>query len=197
MGLLKLVVPFLLFVFLLQSGPAHCQSTRLITLTVKDVSFKKAFDEIRKQANVGFLSSVDWGHLSHRVSFSVKGVTLAEALDSCFKDQPFTYKVVNQGVAILPLDHQEKVVHGLVVNDKNEPLAGVTIVIRGEGGAGAISGEDGRFTIRTYAADPLLVFSSVNYEKLELRSKAGNDGCGGIAYGLPGCSPEKRDRLFR
>jgi TonB-linked SusC/RagA family outer membrane protein len=175
MGLLRLVVPSLLFVFLLQSGPVHCQPTRLITLTVRDVPFKKAFDEIRKQARVGFLSSVDWEHLSRRVSFSVERVPLAEALDNCFKDQPFTYKVVNEGVAILPFDHQEKVVHGLVVNDKNEPLAGVTIVIRGEGGATAISGEDGTFTIRTYAADPLLVISSVNYELLELRTKPGND----------------------
>ena len=61
-----------------------------------------------------------------------------------------------------------------MVNDKNEPLAGVTIVIRGEG-ATTISGEDGKFTIRTYADDPLLVLSSVNYEMLELRPKAGND----------------------
>ena len=66
MGLLKLVVPFLLVVCLLRSGPVYGQPTRLITLTVNNVSFKKAFDEIRKQAHVGFLSLVDWEHLSHR-----------------------------------------------------------------------------------------------------------------------------------
>jgi TonB-linked SusC/RagA family outer membrane protein len=175
MGLLKLVVPFLLLVCLFRSGPVYGQPTRLITLTVKDVPFKKAFDEIRTQAHVGFLSSVDWEHLSRRVSFSVRGATLTEALDSCFKDQPFTYKVVNEGVAILPFDHKEKIVHGQVVNDKNEPLAGVTIVIRGEGGVSAISGEDGKFALRTYAADPHLVFSSVNYETQIVRSKAGDD----------------------
>lgn len=175
MGLLKLVVPSIFLLCLLQSGPVYCQSTRLITLTVKDVPFKKAFDEIRKQAHVGFLSSVEWEHTSRRVSFSVKGVTLAEALDSCFKDQPFTYKIVNEGVAILPLNHQEKVVHGRVVNDKNEPLAGVTIVIRGEGGATAMSGEDGAFTVRTYAADPHLIISSVNYEMQIVRPEEGQE----------------------
>jgi len=179
MGLLKLVVPSLLLVCLLQTSPAYSQSTRLITLTVKDVAFKKAFEEIRKQAHVGFLSSVDWERVSRRVSFSVKGATLADALDSCFKDQPFTYKIVNEGVAILPFDHKEKVIHGQVVNGKDEPLEGVTIVIRGEGGgegsATAVSGEDGKFTIRTNAADPRLVFSSVNYETQIVRSKAGDD----------------------
>ena len=175
MGLLKLVVPSLLLVCLLQTSPAYSQSTRHITLTVKDVPFKKAFEEIRKQADVGFLSSMDWERVSRRVSFSVKGATLAEALDSCFKDQPFTYKVVNEGVAILPFDHKEKVIHGRVVNSKDEPIEGVTIVIRGESGASAISGEDGKFTIRTYAADPHLVFSSVNYETQVMQSKAGDD----------------------
>jgi TonB-linked SusC/RagA family outer membrane protein len=175
MGLLKLVVPSLLIVCLLQSRPVHSQSTLLITLTVKDVPFKKAFDEIRKQANVGFLSSVDWEHTSHRVSFSVKGITLTEALDICFNNQPFTYKIVNEGVAILPLDKKEKVVHGQVVNDKNEPLAGVTILIRGENGATAVSGEDGTFTVKTYAAEPHLVISSVNYETQIVQPEEGKE----------------------
>jgi len=175
MVLLKLVVPSFLLVCLFQSRPVYGQSTRLITLTVKNVPFKEAFEEIRKQADVGFLSLVDWEHTGHRVSFSVKGVTLAEALDICFNNQPFTYKIVNEGVAVLPLDKKEKIVQGRVVNGKNEPLAGVTIVIRGENGATAVSGEDGAFTVKTYAAEPHLVISSVNYETQIVQPEEGKE----------------------
>jgi TonB-linked SusC/RagA family outer membrane protein len=171
---LKSTVSFLLMAYLLQSGPAHCQQSVLISLTEKDVPLKKALDDIHDKTGIPYFAAIDFTQ-SHHVSFSVSAATLAQVLDSCFRDQPFGYKMANGGISIQPLDTNGKIIHGRVVNSKNEPLAGITVLVKGDVKAITATTDKGDFLLRTKIANPQLVFSSVNYETRTLWTPDGRE----------------------
>lgn len=169
MGLLKPAVLFLLLLCLLQSRLVFCQQPILITLTEKDVTLQKALEDIHNLSGYTYYGKDDWTHLSHRVSFSVRQATVEQVLDSCFRDQPFTYRLVNGGIAILPREQNSTILHGRVVNEKNEPLEGATIIVKGDGAVATSSKDNGEFTVHIRHANTRLIISSVNYETQELQ----------------------------
>lgn len=175
MGVLKLAVLLLLVACLSQSLPAYCQPSPLITLKESNVPLKKALEDIRQQTGYTYSGEASWAEYSHRVSFSVRKAPLRRVLDSCFKDQPFTYEIIGTAIAIQPRPPKEQVVHGWVYNEKKEPLEGVTVLVRGELSAAAITKVNGEFSIRIRFADDQLLISSVNYEPQELRPEEGKD----------------------
>jgi TonB-linked SusC/RagA family outer membrane protein len=169
MGLLKLVASFLFIAYLLQSGPAHCQQPSLITLTEKDVPLKKALDDIHEKTGVPYFGAVDFIHQGRNVSFSVVNATLAQVLDSCFRDQPFSYRLVSGGISIQAPEQKGRIIHGVVFNDKDEPLGGVSVLVKGDAKAATATTNKGEFLIHIHSADPTLIFSSVSYETQILR----------------------------
>lgn len=65
---------------------------------------------------------------------------------------------------------QGTVVGGVVTDEKNEPLPGVTIIVKG-GKTGTTTGIDGKYDIRLAAGDETLVFSFVGYTTQEIQPK--------------------------
>jgi len=175
MGVLRLAVPLLLVACLLQSLPANCQPSPLITLTERNVPLQKALEDIRLLTGYTYAGEATWVQYSHRVSFSVRKAPLRQVLDSCFKDQPFTYEIVGNSISIQARPPKELVVHGWIYNEKREPLEGVTILVRGELSAAAVTKVNGEFSIRTRFADDKLLISSVNYEPQELQPDDSKD----------------------
>ena len=175
MGLLKPAVPFLLLMGLLQSRPLLCQSPIRITLTETGAPFSKFLEDLHEKFGISYSVISDVAEQGHRVSFSVKDASLKQVLDICFKGQPFTYKMVDGGISIRPFATKSMTVHGQVFDGKNEPLARVTVRVRGDAAAAVATDDNGEFTVSTHEQDPLLIFSSVNYELQELRPKEGKD----------------------
>lgn len=175
MGALKLAVSLLLFACLFKSLPAYCQPNLRITLDERNVPLKKALEDIRQKTGYTYFGESNWTEQSHRVSFSVRKAGLRQVLDSCFKDQPFSYEIIGTAISIQPRPQQDLTVHGTVFNEKKEPLEGVTILVRGEISAAAISDVNGAFTIHTHYADDRLLISSVNYESQELKPEEGKN----------------------
>jgi len=175
MSVLKLAGPILLIACLLQKLPAYSQPSRLITLTEVNVTLEKALQDIHQKTGYTYFGESDWTQSGHLVSFSVRKGTLRQVLDSCFRGQPFSYEIIDSAIAIHPRPQKEMLVHGWVYTEKREPMAGVTVLVRGESGAAAITKENGEFIIRTHYADDRLLFSSVNYEPQELKAEEGRD----------------------
>jgi len=63
---------------------------------------------------------------------------------------------------------QSRTIKGRVVNAANEPMAGVTIVVKARPSTTSVSDENGRFTINANTND-VLVFSSVGFQPKEER----------------------------
>src|SRR5260221_8341393 len=175
MGVLKLAVLLLLVACLSQSLPAYCQPSPLITLKERNASLQKALEDIHQQTGYTYVGEAAWAQYSHRVSFSVTRAPLRQVLDSCFKDQPFTYEIIGTAISIQPRPPKEQVVHGWVYNEKKEPLEGVTVLVRGEMSAAAITRVNGEFSMRMRYADDRLLISSVNYESQQLQPEEGKD----------------------
>src|SRR5688572_9869197 len=59
------------------------------------------------------------------------------------------------------------IIKGAVLDDKNEPLVGVSISVKGTD-TSVISDKNGHYQIRVMRAKAVLVFSYVNHEKREV-----------------------------
>ncbi len=177
MGLFKPAIPFLL-ICLMQSRFVLCQTTIRITLTEVNAPFSKVMDDLQEKAGVTYLGLTSLTQLGHPVSFSVKDATLKEVLDLCFSGQPFTYKLVEGAITIIPLEAAGKgiVIRGRVYDANNEPLPRVTVQVRGDLKAAVATEDNGEFRINTHRGkEPLLIISSVNYETQEVRAKEGKE----------------------
>ena len=175
MGVLKPAVSFLLVSFVL-SRTVYCQTPPRITLTEVNAPFSKVMDDLQLKAGVTYLGMTSLAQLGHPVNLSVKDATLKEVLDICFKGQPFTYKLVEGAITILPLETSGgTAVRGRVVDVNNDPLAGVTVQVSGDANAAVASDDDGEFRMKTRVAEPMLIFSSVNYETQEVRARGGKE----------------------
>lgn len=133
-------------------------------------------DDLQSKAGVTYLGMTSLTQMAHPVSFSVTDVPLKEVLDLCFKGQPFTYKLVEGSIAILPAETEgSMVIHGRVVNAGNQPVSRVTVQVRGDAAASVATDDYGQFRVIARQPDPSLIFSSVNYETQEIHVKRGRE----------------------
>src|SRR5690606_19778327 len=96
---MKLTI-FLIIVFSLRvSAGAYAQR---VSLSLKDATLEKAFEEIRKQSPYDFVYHDKFIRLAHPITLDVKDIDIDEALQKLFAGQPFRYEVVNHIVTIQP-----------------------------------------------------------------------------------------------
>ncbi len=176
MAILKPALPILLLC-LLQSRCAVCQPSKRITLSETNAPFFKVMEDLQAQAGVTYLGMTNLVRLGHPVSLTVKNATLKHVLDLCFKGQPFTYKLVEGAVTIMPLGAGDNgaVIRGRVWNQHSEPLPRVTVQVRGDVASTVATNDSGDFRIETHESEPVLIVSSVNYETQEIRPKDHKD----------------------
>jgi TonB-linked SusC/RagA family outer membrane protein len=156
-----------------------------ITLSVKNAPLERVFKSIRKQTGYAFFFDYSLISRAAPVSFSVKNAPLEEVLADCFKNQPFSYEVVNKNIflKIIPSSNAPSgetaqppppiVIHGKVVGDKGEPVAGATISIKGSDKGATTTGDDGSFTLTVPSRSSVLVISSVGFRRKEIVAGTG------------------------
>jgi len=117
-----------------------------ITLSEHHSSLEKVFREIKKQTGYLFVYRDEWLRETGKVDIDIKDASLEEVLDLCFNSQPFTYVLIDKMVVLKqkPPAPEEGTrpwelmmppllvdVHGRVTDDKGNPLAGATVLVRG------------------------------------------------------------------
>lgn len=163
------------------AASAHGYSQR-VTLSERNSTLEQVFKKIKIQTGYRFLYRSDWMVNAKPVDIVINDGPLQEALDLCFKDQPFTYAIVDQVVIVKqkgtetyyyninsdappPID-----VKGRIVNEDGDPVAGATVQIKGTQ-RGAITDADGNFILRGVDETVVLVISGANIENFEWRIK--------------------------
>jgi TonB-linked SusC/RagA family outer membrane protein len=123
-----------------------------------------------------------------KVTVHVANATLKEALEACFRDQKLTYNVVGKSVVISAankgnVDYSVQQsennpplidVHGRVVNEKGEPVANVTVAVKGKSQS-TTTDANGEFSLATVDRDAVLVFTHVSMETFELKVSGKTD----------------------
>ncbi len=171
---MKLVVLLLTVTCLQVSATSYGQQ---VTLKKKNASLEKVFEALYQQTGYQFVYTYDLLKNAKKVSVDAENEPLDEVLKNCFKDQPFTYKMMGNAVVVKKKpekynpDNEKQVlvpikVTGKVTDSLGNPLVGVTVKAK-EGGTGAVTDANGAFSI-TVPDDAVLVVSYVGYQTQEV-----------------------------
>ncbi|HLZ85602.1 MAG TPA: SusC/RagA family TonB-linked outer membrane protein, partial [Puia sp.] len=179
---MRITAIFILGVSLHVSANSFSQS---ITISAKKITIEKAFRLIEQQTDFSFLWNESVLDKSRVISIDVKDAPLSTVLDICLQGMPLSYRIMNKVVliqltrviriedSIRSALHPLADVHGRVLNENGEPLAGATVVIRGTT-ITALTDEQGNFHINTGdQVNPVLQISFVGYltEQYPLRGR--------------------------
>src|SRR6186713_1599627 len=137
---MKLTVVLLVAFSIQASAKLHAQEK--VSISVKNATLESVLKDIRRQTGYSFAFQDQWKEISKRIDISVNNVSIEDALAICFKDQPFTYAIVNKTIIVkekvvnpkVQMDTTSRspvILHGRVVDENNQPVAGVTVSIKG------------------------------------------------------------------
>jgi iron complex outermembrane receptor protein len=164
----------LMIAFILQSKASIL--AQQISLNVKNATLTEVVAKIRQQTKITILYNNETVAAVTPITLDVKNRELKNVLDECFKDQPVTYKVVND-VIIIALKPRSKpvaeepptavTITGSVKDENGQPVPGVTVKVKNTPDATVTNGE-GRYSIRISEGGTTLVFSFVGYYTQEI-----------------------------
>ncbi|GAB2787295.1 TonB-dependent receptor [Rhabdobacter roseus] len=179
-------VSFLSAMAYAHTTPAQELLNRGVTLKLTNVALKEALSQLEKSTQVRFAYSSDLIRLSQPVSVEANQERLASVLDRLLTPLQIEYRVVNNqillakarkrtsaqvpereeqpGFFVQPLD---VTIGGKVISADNEPLPGVSVVIKGTT-RGTTTDAEGTYQLSVPDQNTTLVFSFVGYISQEV-----------------------------
>ncbi|WP_212004062.1 SusC/RagA family TonB-linked outer membrane protein [Chitinophaga sp. HK235] len=164
--MMKLTGVLLLALCLQVSARVYSQK---VTLTERNVPVQQIFSSIRQQTGFLFLYSNETLKNTHTVSAQLTDVPLKEALDHITSNQPITYSIEDNNTILIKPKPVAAVtapaliaLSGTVTDSKGQPLIGVTVKAKGSA-AGAITNEQGYWSLQAPDNTTVLVFSFIGY----------------------------------
>lgn len=170
---MKLTTILMLFALLQVGAKGFGQ----ITLNERNVSLESALRNIEKQTDYVFFYR---GRLTDiNVNIRLNDVPLKTALDACFKNLPFSYKVIKKTVVISALNQDLNAappvagaivpyrISGKVTDSAGMALSGVVVRVKGKE-TKTTTDSEGKYYI-TAESDDVLIFSYVGLKTSEVR----------------------------
>lgn len=112
---MQLAVKLTFLFFLAASLQLNAKSSSLkVSLSVTNQSLEKVFKEIETQTGYVFWYKVDMVKQAKKVTVKVFDVDLKRALDEVFKEQPFSYSIVEKNIVVRdkkPAEMNPRVIH--------------------------------------------------------------------------------------
>ncbi|PRD49193.1 SusC/RagA family TonB-linked outer membrane protein [Sphingobacterium haloxyli] len=148
------ITTFLLLVFM---TCAYAEGTaQKVSLSLKNAKLEDAFQQISRQTNLKFLYNDDVIAKSSRVNLNVRETDVKDALHMMLPIQNYAFKIIagtvtvnyreiEPNVATVTVEAQNTIT-GRVTTMNGEPLAGVSIGVRGTS-QGTTTNENGNFSI--------------------------------------------------
>lgn len=175
MFLVMRIITLLIFVFSLHSSASSLAQN--VTIKRQGIPLKEVFKEIRTQTGYFFIYNSKEIEDDKRVSLNVKNTPIAQVLDILFAQSPIGYSIEDRIISLklqdqsntgLSVMQQQRTIKGRVFDaDDRTPLQGVTIKAKGTQTVGAITNEQGVFSIQLKANEKVLVFSYIGYANKE------------------------------
>ncbi len=177
-----------IFTWLLLSGMASTNKAfgqtildKVFTLNSENVKLKAVISQVEKQTQVNFTFSPNSINADRVVSYSANKKKVLDFLQDLQRNYNIGYKVVENRVILYMITPKgvsektksesasvlpNKVVSGIVTNEKEEPLVGVTILEKGKPN-GTSTNERGEFSLKLTNDKATLAISSTGYEAIE------------------------------
>ena len=164
---MKLSFLLILFGILQARADVHAQGS--ITLTMQQTEIAKVLNKIEKRGEFRFLYNYDLASLRKKVNVNFFNSDLKAALQHLFSGTDLTYKILNNNLVVIMssgLEKQAIRITGIVTGAANEPLAGVSVRVKGAA-IGTSTGNKGEYTL-TAEENATLVFSYIGYADKEV-----------------------------
>jgi len=179
---MKLTVLFVVAAFLQAEANISAQN---ISMHVKQEKIEKVFKEIQKQSGYVIVYNSRFAAQANPVSINADKTDLKEVLRQCFENQPFTYEIQDKiivvkeksPVKVVPptyIPSPPTTIHGKVTNEKGEPVAGVTVTVKGTTNRTSTN-DNGEFSLNVADPNSTLVFSAVTIETYETKLNGKNE----------------------
>jgi TonB-linked SusC/RagA family outer membrane protein len=144
-----------------------------ISLSANNITLEKALKTIEQQSGYFFLYKYNEIKLAKPVSVRIENKGVTEALDLCFKGQPFTYTIENKTIVVTAKQDEpvitqpiQKNIKGKVLDEKGQPLPGSSVMIKGTK-FGTVTNVSGEFEIDAPDAG-ILVITFIGYKSKEV-----------------------------
>lgn len=151
--------------------------SQTISLSLTNAKLASVFAAIEKQTDLRFVYTREQLNGAQQVNISVKDATLEKVLGICFADQPLSYVIEDRFIIIrqkpkvaaeTKSDLTLPDIRGKIINEEGEPVAGVTIAVKGTKN-GTTSDANGEFLLTDVQPDAVLQISSIGYEATEVK----------------------------
>lgn len=163
---------------------AAAVNAQAVTLSFKSAPIQQIFKSIKQQTGFTFLADGDLIKKGKRITIEVKNMPLIQALDLCFRDQPFTYLMAGKIISIQslpaplqtiqPMTGQSDIMEivGQVTDIQSNPISKATVLIGNED-KGTFSDVNGRFYFKEAPKSSVLFITCIGYEPLVIAAEPG------------------------
>ena len=163
---MKLSMLFILLGILQARADIHAQGA--ITLNVQQTEIAKVLNKIERKGEFRFLYNYDLPSMKTKVNVNWQNTGIKAALANLFEGTDLTFKFLDNNLIVVisgKLQRQAIRVTGMVADNNNEPLSGVTVQVKGST-TGTTTDAKGQYSI-TAEDSATLVFSYIGYASRE------------------------------
>ncbi len=174
--LMKLTVFFILISMgCVLAGKTYSQ-TKTLTLHMENSTVKEVLAEIEGQSEFRIMYSGKFVDVDREVSLDVKNQKIESVLNTLFAGTDVSYTVKDRFIVLVTPElmyegtlavMQQPAVSGKVTDSDNQPLPGVTVVVKGTT-QGTVTNADGNYSLSNIPDDATLVFSFVGMRTQEV-----------------------------
>ncbi|MEO8764534.1 MAG: SusC/RagA family TonB-linked outer membrane protein [Ginsengibacter sp.] len=178
--LLLRIMKLTAIILLLACMTAAATGFSQISLTEVNTPLQKVLKKIKKQSGYNFLVRYELVRDANPVSVKFNNVSLPQALEEVLKGQSLVFEVVDKTViirkGIIEKTEAQQLtllidVRGRIVNEKGEPMSGVSIVLKGTK-KGTLTDINGEFILSGIEDNkPIIVVSYIGYQTQEIKAK--------------------------
>lgn len=150
----------------------YSQSTYL-TLDIKDATIKNVLNNIQQNSEFFFIYDASVVNVQKTVSIKVKDKLIPEILDEIFKGSTIVYKIDGHQIALTTLKtlsaetRQTGIITGKVTDSYNDPLPGVTVVVKGSS-QGTVTDINGEYVLSDIPTGAVLQYSFMGMKTQEV-----------------------------
>lgn len=171
----RIVTLFLCLLFMpaVAQGVSKQSENALITIRKSNVDLLNIMGDIEKQSNYLFVYNKDV-NVRKNTTIDITDKPLNEVLNNLFNNSNIRFTIEGSYI-LLSTDKQDEIkgvkqsditIKGTVTSEDNEPMPGVTILVKGLS-IGGITDLDGKFNIEVPSESSVLIFSFIGYESVE------------------------------
>ncbi len=146
-----------------------------VSLNKKNIPLLEALNNIHQQSGYSFMYDESLLSKAGNVAVQFENVSVKEALNVCFKNQPFTYVINNQTILITPkpeakatsLAKKDIEIKGTIIDEKSLPIPGAAVKLKA-GGKVTLTDIDGKYAINVPDGNSIIIVSFVGYTSQEI-----------------------------